>query len=108
MSLQSWWQQKSRRAKTITILATLLLLEIGLCFGTPVGVSWSDTAFGTHFGRDPFASLGYMFIQAIVAGITLLIFLGAVIFYRPSSGKSSAISIAATQNGENSGNNEDR
>jgi hypothetical protein len=107
MSLQSWWLQKSRRAKTITILAILLLLEIGLCFGTPVGVSWSDTAFGTHFGRDPFASLGYMFIQAIVAGIMFLIFLGVAIFYRPSSGKPSLVSTAV-QNEEDRGNDENR
>ena len=85
MSFQSWWQQKNRRAKAVTIFATLLILQIGLCFGTPVGVSWLDDLVGTHLGRDPFAAFGYMFIEAIVEIIVFLVFLGVLIFYRPAA-----------------------
>lgn len=85
MSFQSWWQQKNRRAKTVTVLATLLILQIGLCFGTPVGVSWLDDLAGTRLGRDPFAALGYMFIEAVLAIVVFLVFVGVLIFYRPAT-----------------------
>lgn len=106
MSFQSWWQQKSRRSKTISVLATFLVLEIGLCFGTPVGVGWSDALLGTHLGRDPFNALGYMFYEAVIAVIMFLVFLGVVIFYRPSGGQPEPTSIA--QNNEQSGGDKDR
>lgn len=108
MSFQSWWQQKGRRSKAITVLATLLILQVGLCFGTPVEVSWSDAVLGTHFGRDPFNALGYMFIEALLAGLAFLVFLGVVIFYRPSDADLRPISIAPAQNKEHSGSREDR
>ena len=85
MSFQSWWQQKNRRAKAVTVIATLLILQIGLCFGTPVGVSWLDDLVGTHLGRDPFAALGYMFIEAVLAIVVFLAFVGVLIFYRPAA-----------------------
>jgi len=84
MSFQSWWQRKSRRAKAITLLATLLTLQVGLCFGTPAGVSWSDQTLGTHLGRGELAALGYMVAEALAAGVVFLVFLGFLIFYRPS------------------------
>lgn len=107
MSFQSWWQQKSRRSKAVTVLATLLTLQIGLCFGTPAAVSRFDATLGTHLGRDPFAALGYMFFEAILAAVVFLVFLGVVIFYRPSHANPRPISIAPAQNQELSGNNED-
>lgn len=35
LGLKTWWRNKSGQSKTITVLATLLLLDIGLCFSTP-------------------------------------------------------------------------
>ena len=45
MSLRKWWQDKSGRAKAITVLSTLLILQIGLCFGTDPIVSLSRAIF---------------------------------------------------------------
>ncbi|WP_348262161.1 hypothetical protein P8935_20440 [Telmatobacter sp. DSM 110680] len=85
MSFRSWWQYKSRRAKAITVFATLLTIQIGLCFGTPVGISWIDRLLSTHLSRDPFAALGYMFFEAVLAIIVFLVFVGVLIFYRGSA-----------------------
>ena len=82
MSFQSWWRHKSRRAKAITVLATLLTVQIGLCFGTPVGVSWFDELFSSHLGRDSYGGLGYMIFEAVIAVIVFLVFVGVLIFYR--------------------------
>lgn len=81
MSFRTRWQQKSGRAKAITIVATLLILQIGLCFGTPLGVSWFDTLFPTPEGRNPFNAIGYMVIEAISAIVIFLVFIGVLIFY---------------------------
>lgn len=82
MSFQSWWGQKSRRAKAITFFATLLTVQIGLCFGTPVGVSWFDQLFSAHLGRDSYGGLGYMIFEAVLAVIVFLVLVGVLIFYR--------------------------
>lgn len=97
MSFQSWWQQKNRRAKAVAVLATLLILQIGLCFGTPVGVSWLGDLVGTRPGRDPFYALGYMFIEAILAIVVFLVFVGVLIFYRPAT-RGKTPSIASPKN----------
>jgi hypothetical protein len=34
MKLSDWWKRKNGQAKTITLLAVLLTLQIGLCFST--------------------------------------------------------------------------
>jgi len=99
MSFQSWWQQKGRRSKAVTVLATLLILQIGLCFGTPVGVTSIDTLFSTHLSRDPFAALGYMFIEAILAIVVFLVFAGVLIFYRPGAQRET-LSIAPHEDQE--------
>jgi hypothetical protein len=108
MSYQSWWQQKSRRSKAITILATLLILQIGLCFSTPVGVSWFDNHLGTRLDPDSYGGLGYMIFEAILAGVVFLIFLGVLFFYRPSDPEPKMLSIALDENrGSAEGNEED-
>ncbi|WP_109484513.1 hypothetical protein [Occallatibacter savannae] len=85
MSFQSWWQQKSRRAKAIAIIATTLILQIGLCFGTPATVSWSDQTLGTHLNHN-YDALGYMMVEALLAGVVFLVLIAFLIFYRPSDG----------------------
>jgi ABC-type dipeptide/oligopeptide/nickel transport system permease subunit len=92
MSYQSWWQQKSRRSKAITIFATLLILQIGLCFGTPAGVSWFDSLF--RIRRNSFDALGYMFLEAIIATVLLLVLLGVLFFYRTSDEEPATLAIA--------------
>lgn len=55
--------------------------QIGLCFGTPLGVSWFDTLFPTPEGRNPFNAIGYTIIEAISAIVIFLVFIGVLIFY---------------------------
>src|ERR1700739_3334270 len=102
MSLQRSWQEKNRRAKAITILATLLILQVGLCFGTPKGVSWLAALVGTHMSRDPFDALGYMFFEALIAIVVFLVFLGVLIFYRRSDAEPRTLSIAPHENQDHS------
>ena len=104
---QTWWQQKSRRSKAITILATLLILQIGLCFGTPLGVSWSDNHLGTRLDPDSYGGLGYMFLEAILASVVFLVFAGVLIFYRPSVPEPATLTIAPDENPQAPENNED-
>ena len=92
MSFKSWWQQKGKRSKAITIIATALILQIGLCFGTPATVSWSDQALGTHLNHE-YDALGYMMVEALMAGVVFLVLIGFLIFYRPSDGASGDLSI---------------
>lgn len=106
MSIQSWWQQKNRRAKAVTVLATMLILQIGLCFGTPKSVSWLDDLAGTHLSRDPFAALGYMFFEAILAIVVFLVLVGVLIFYRGSDAKRRTIGAVLHEGQELTGSEE--
>lgn len=99
MSFQSWWQQKSKRAKAITIIATALILQIGLCFGTPATVSWSDQALGTHLNRQ-WASLGYMMVEALLACVVFLVLIGFLILHRPSEDATGTLSISSVRQSE--------
>lgn len=106
MTIQSWWQQKNRRAKAVTALATLLILQIGLCFGTPKGVSWLDDLASTHLNRDPFAALGYMFFEAILAIVVFLVLVGVLIFYRGSDAQGKTLSAVPNEDQELPGSEE--
>jgi branched-subunit amino acid permease len=55
MSFKTWWQTKGSKSKTITVLATLLILEIGLCFSTPFTVA---PAYEALFGPTHDSELG--------------------------------------------------
>jgi len=111
MSFQSWWQNKSRRAKVITGLAVFLILEIGLCFATPAGVSWSDQVLGTHLNHQ-YDALGYMMVEALLACVVFVILTGAVFLYHPRGAEPEAISQASaedqTHTGQQWGSKEDR
>ncbi len=72
MSFNDWWRKKNGKQKTITILATLLVLDIGLCFATPYGLSLIDGIF-RRTARDPLEGLGWMFCQAVFCGILVLV-----------------------------------
>ena len=100
MGFQSWWQQKSKRAKAITIIATALILQIGLCFGTPATVSWSDQALGTHLNHE-YDALGYMMVEALLACVVFLVLIGFLIFYRPADDVIRTMGIAPLQNPKN-------
>jgi hypothetical protein len=72
MNFSNWWRRKSGRAKTVTVLAVVLLLQIGLCFGTPEATSWFDDLFRIH-RDDPFYALGWMMFEALLCIVTVIV-----------------------------------
>jgi len=82
MSFQNWWHQKSRKSKAIVAISTLLILQIGLCFGTPSGVSWYQALFHVKSSDDPFYALGFMAWEAILSLATVLALIVTAIFWR--------------------------
>jgi len=71
MSLRSWWKTSSGTAKTVTVLATMLILQIGVCFGgTSAIASWYEAIFGpTH---DSELGLGLTIWQGIFGIVTFI------------------------------------
>lgn len=65
MSLKTWWQIQNRKAKVITVLCTLIILNTGLCFLIPTAAEWATTTFNLGH-RDPMSGLGLMMLQAIL------------------------------------------
>jgi len=70
--MRDWWRRKSGRAKTVTVLAALELLQIGLCFGTPTALSWHDALLHVR-SNVPFRALGPMIWEAILCVVTLVL-----------------------------------
>jgi uncharacterized BrkB/YihY/UPF0761 family membrane protein len=79
MTFRKWWWRGSGRQKTITVLSALLILQIGVCFGT--GTSTAVSLLGRLFishRYDPFFALGLMIAQAWLCVLTvILLFLAA-------------------------------
>lgn len=71
-----WWKRSSGWAKTITVLAAALLLQIGVCALTPGSVDWMRILTGQHAENDPFANLGALLIEAGLSLLTLFIMVG--------------------------------
>jgi hypothetical protein len=83
MSLKTWWSERCGAAKTLTVLATLLILQIGLCFSAPAIDSWFRGLFYSGRSGDPYGPIGAMLLLAVTSGLTavaLLIVLLAAIF----------------------------
>ena len=72
MKIRAWWEKSSGPAKTITVLATILLLQIGFCALTPYATPWIAAVFDAPLGNDPFETLGYMAFEAILCFATLV------------------------------------
>jgi hypothetical protein len=70
MRFREWWKQKSGKSKTITVLAAMLCLQIGLCFATPTGLPWLQDVLQVRL-RDAYASLGWMIVQFFLGCLTL-------------------------------------
>ena len=78
MSLKTWWRTKNRKAKTITTLAVLILLNTGLCFLIP------SAAETFHLGdRDPLAGGGLMAVQAFLDLLLIVALICVAIFLQP-------------------------
>jgi hypothetical protein len=80
MSFRNWWQTKSGKSKTITVLCAVLILDVGLCFATPAAVDRLNTALH-RIRSDPFEGIGYMIIQAIFCVILAVIIFGLGLFW---------------------------
>ena len=79
MSLKTWWRTKNRKAKTITTLCVLIILNTGLCFLIP------SAAESLHLaGRDPMSGLELMMVQAFLDLLLIVVLIGVAIFWRPS------------------------
>jgi len=72
VSLGEWWKRQSGGAKAMTVLATLLTLQIGLCFSTGLTVL---PAYQAIFGpsSDSELGLGLIIWQGILCGVTILL-----------------------------------
>ncbi len=64
------WKQKSVPAKVVTVLAVLLILQIGLCFGAPITATCFDALFHLKPSYGALEWLGMMSILAITSILT--------------------------------------
>jgi hypothetical protein len=82
MKLRIWWKHKSGQAKTITLLAVLLTLQIGLCFSTGT----ITNALGTSTPKgydDPMWDLNLMVWQCFLCFVTLALIVVLAIWWHP-------------------------
>lgn len=86
MGFRSRWTTKSGRAKAITILAVLLILQVGLCFGTPRLADWSNAEL--RFPSDPMDVVTWMLGQLMLGGVTAALLISALIGWFPPARKS--------------------
>jgi hypothetical protein len=82
MSLKTWWQTKNRKAKTITTLAVLIILNTGLCFLIPTATEWAEANFHRG-GTDSYQDVGIMVLQALMDVLLVLALICVAIFWRP-------------------------
>jgi hypothetical protein len=70
--------RRSGGAKTVVVLALLLILQIGLCFSTDSTVL---PAYEAIFGasHDPEAGIGFAVVQAMLCGVTFVALIIAVV-----------------------------
>jgi hypothetical protein len=85
VSFGDWWKRRSGGAKTVVVLAVLLILQIGLCFSSDSTVI---PAYEAIFGasHDPEAGIGFAVVQAMLCGVTLVALLIAVVATANSGG----------------------
>jgi hypothetical protein len=78
MSLTLWWQRKSGPAKVVTTLATLLIVQMGLCFASPGEPSWFDRLF--HIKPSQYElRVGLVVVEAYLCIATFILLLIALI-----------------------------
>jgi hypothetical protein len=97
MSFGDWWRRKSGGAKTVVVLAALLILQIGLCFGSGFAV---DRLVAPTPGEEFGPSLGWMFIQAELCLPTAAALLIVVVVLGVSRGIKSARGSSGKENND--------
>jgi hypothetical protein len=74
------WKQTSGPAKLVTVLAALLILQIGVCFASPSEPPWFDKFF--HVQRDPESlHIGLAVMQMYLCLITAVLLLIALLVW---------------------------
>jgi 4-amino-4-deoxy-L-arabinose transferase-like glycosyltransferase len=73
-----WWKRRSGGAKTVVVLAVLLILQIGLCFSTDSTVLPAYVAIFGH-GSESELGLSLVVFQAILCAVTIVALLIAAI-----------------------------
>ncbi len=73
MKMWMRWKQSSGLAKAIVVLATILLVQIGLCALTPTMLPWVDELLHAPNSHDPFEWMSPMFLQAIFCAVTAVV-----------------------------------
>jgi uncharacterized BrkB/YihY/UPF0761 family membrane protein len=76
MSKWQRWKRSSWPAKAVAVLAVLLILQVGLCFGAPISAAGFDALFHLKPVYSPLEWLGMMTILAVtslVSAIALLV-----------------------------------
>jgi hypothetical protein len=74
---KSWWKRSSGTKKTVTLFATILILQMGLCFSTDYWMPVYEHVTG-HIHESE-AGLGLVIMQAFLCGLTLFIFIVSLI-----------------------------
>jgi|GEM_PF-5983580 len=84
MSFREWWRNRSGKAKTITVLCALLILQIGLCFGTPSILDAYQAIFHLNLRADEEfgPGLGFMFFEALLCVVTVLVLFVVSLFWQ--------------------------
>jgi hypothetical protein len=73
------WKQKNVPAKVVTVLAVLLILQIGFCFGAPISATLFDALFHIKPSYGPLEWLGMMSIFAVTSLVSAAALIVAVI-----------------------------
>jgi hypothetical protein len=73
----AWWKRTSGTKKTVVIFATLLVLQMGLCFSTGYWLPVYQHAIGAR--QDIEDGIGYLGIQFFLCGFTFFIFIVSLI-----------------------------
>jgi len=75
MNLRQCWKRSNGSAKAVTLLATLLILQIGLCFASPGEPRWFDVLFHIRPAPDrlPLGLVGAEFELCCATGLLLLV-----------------------------------
>jgi hypothetical protein len=82
-NLRIWWTCKSGKEKVITVLAVVLILQIGLCFSTPALMPWVAAVFHIRHGNNPLDDLGPMVVQMFLCIGTIVFLIIEAVFGTP-------------------------
>ncbi len=78
MDVRNWWKARSGGAKTVTVLTALLILQIGICFGSGFAI---DALIPPGPGDEFGSGFGWMALQAFACLLTIALLVIALIMW---------------------------